>query len=172
MHQIWVLLQRTCTNNTGVSFSPAATANTRPARPALPPFRFQLLMASVSRKRSCSLLPLYTSLDTLLHVSRHPTQQIFHHCTMDLVQFGALPPIYIPVLTQPQPHPYPPQASGSYMQNGSGPVPGARPLLPDNGRVIQSGPTRVLCIADVRGKITRVKVKRGKSDKIKAICDL
>jgi hypothetical protein len=52
-----------------------------------------------------------------------------------------------------QPRPYPPQGPGSYLQNGNaGPVPGARPLLPDNGRIIQAGPTRVLCIADVRGK--------------------
>ena len=51
---------------------------------------------------------------------------------------------------QPRPS-YPTQSS--YMQNGTaGPVPGAQPLLPNNGRVIQSGPTRVLCIADVRGK--------------------
>jgi hypothetical protein len=73
---------------------------------------------------------------------------------VDLVQFGALPPIYVPILMRNplQPRPYPPQTGGSYMQNGSGPVPGARPLLPDNGRVIQSGPTRVLCIADVRGE--------------------
>lgn len=56
-------------------------------------------------------------------------------------------------LTQ-QPRPYPPQGPSPYMQNGnSGPVPGARPLLPDNGRIIQSGTTRVLCIADVRGKM-------------------
>lgn len=52
-----------------------------------------------------------------------------------------------------QPRPYPPQGPGPYIQNGNaGPVPGARPLLPDNGRIIQAGPTRVLCIADVRGK--------------------
>jgi hypothetical protein len=41
------------------------------------------------------------------------------------------------------------------MPNGgapSGPVPGAVPLLPNQGRVIQQGSARVLCIADVRGK--------------------
>lgn len=38
-----------------------------------------------------------------------------------------------------------------YMQNGSVPQPGAAPLLPNQGRVIQTGPIRVLCIADVRG---------------------
>jgi hypothetical protein len=48
----------------------------------------------------------------------------------------------------------PRQYSGSYMPNGgapSGPVPGAVPLLPNQGRVIQQGSVRVLCIADVRG---------------------
>ncbi|KAF2199575.1 hypothetical protein GQ43DRAFT_112074 [Delitschia confertaspora ATCC 74209] len=51
-----------------------------------------------------------------------------------------------------QPRPYP----GSYLPNGgvvSGPVPGAQPLLPNQGRVIQSGSARVLCIADVRGNL-------------------
>lgn len=53
-----------------------------------------------------------------------------------------------------QPRPYP----GNYMPNGgapgvpSGPAPGAIPLLPNQGRVIQQGSIRVLCIADVRGK--------------------
>ena len=42
-----------------------------------------------------------------------------------------------------------------YMPNGA---PGAHanlsatPLLPNQGRVIQNGPVRVLCIADVRGR--------------------
>lgn len=47
-----------------------------------------------------------------------------------------------------------------YMPNGASsghpslgqPAPGAVPLLPNQGRVVQSGPIRVLCIADVRGK--------------------
>lgn len=30
--------------------------------------------------------------------------------------------------------------------------PGAAPLLPNNGRIIQTGGVRVLCVADVRGK--------------------
>lgn len=50
-----------------------------------------------------------------------------------------------------QPRPYP----GNYMANGgapSGPAPGAVPLLPNQGRVIQQGSVRVLCIADVRGE--------------------
>lgn len=53
-----------------------------------------------------------------------------------------------------QPRPYP----GNYLPNGgaapSGPVPGAVPLLPNQGRVIQTGSARVLCIADVRGTRT------------------
>ncbi|KAF2192852.1 hypothetical protein K469DRAFT_729948 [Zopfia rhizophila CBS 207.26] len=51
-----------------------------------------------------------------------------------------------------QPRPYP----GSYLPNGgapSGPVPGATPLLPNQGRVIHAGSARVLCIADVRGNL-------------------
>ncbi|BCS30222.1 uncharacterized protein APUU_80525S [Aspergillus puulaauensis] len=43
---------------------------------------------------------------------------------------------------------------GYSLPNGaSGPVPGAAPLLPNNGRIIQNGPVRVLCIADVRGNL-------------------
>ncbi|OCK78507.1 ser/Thr protein phosphatase family protein [Lepidopterella palustris CBS 459.81] len=52
-----------------------------------------------------------------------------------------------------QPRPY--NAQG-YLPNGgtpSGPAPGAQPLLPNQGRVIQSGSARVLCIADVRGNL-------------------
>ena len=46
------------------------------------------------------------------------------------------------------------QAQPSYLANGSGgPASGAQALLPNNGRVIQSGATRVLCVADVRGKL-------------------
>lgn len=52
-----------------------------------------------------------------------------------------------------QPRPYP----GNYLPNGSGapsgPAPGAVPLLPNQGRVIQQGSARVLCIADVRGNL-------------------
>lgn len=40
-----------------------------------------------------------------------------------------------------------------YLQNGSVSQPGAAPLLPNQGRVIQTGPMRVLCIADVRGNL-------------------
>lgn len=43
--------------------------------------------------------------------------------------------------------------SSGYLQNGATglPPPGAAPLLPNQGRVIQTGSVRVLCIADVRG---------------------
>ncbi|KAF1997281.1 hypothetical protein P154DRAFT_547459 [Amniculicola lignicola CBS 123094] len=51
------------------------------------------------------------------------------------------------------PHSY----QGTYLPNGGaaapGPAPGARPLLPNQGRVIHQGSTRVLCIADVRGNL-------------------
>ena len=57
---------------------------------------------------------------------------------------------------QPRPN-YPNQSS--YLQNGtSGPAPGAQPLLPNSGRIIQNGPTRVLCIADVRGKLMNLAI--------------
>ena len=43
--------------------------------------------------------------------------------------------------------------NGYQLPNGahSGPVPGAQPLLPNQGRIVQQGPTRILCVADVRG---------------------
>jgi hypothetical protein len=50
-----------------------------------------------------------------------------------------------------------------YMPNGapaSGPVPGATPLLPNQGRVLQQGPIRVLCIADVRGRTSTISAYR------------
>ncbi|MBE7180925.1 MAG: hypothetical protein INR71_06905 [Terriglobus roseus] len=43
------------------------------------------------------------------------------------------------------------QPNGASSTAPSGPTPGAIPLLPNQGRVIQQGGTRVLCIADVRG---------------------
>lgn len=50
---------------------------------------------------------------------------------------------------QPRPT-YPPP---TYMINGtSGPVPGAQALQPNNGKILQNGPTRILCVADVRGE--------------------
>lgn len=46
------------------------------------------------------------------------------------------------------------QHNPGYLQNGASNLPpGATPLLPNQGRVIQTGPIRVLCIADVRGKL-------------------
>lgn len=63
-------------------------------------------------------------------------------------------PIAIPtILTRQQPRPQFPNQG--YLPNGtaSGPTPGAQALLPNNGRVIQAGAVRVLCIADVRGEL-------------------
>ncbi|KAF4554355.1 Hypothetical protein D9617_4g001080 [Elsinoe fawcettii] len=54
-----------------------------------------------------------------------------------------------------QPPNQPRAYSQAYLPNGtpSGPVPGAAPLLPNQGRVIQASGTRILCIADVRGNL-------------------
>ncbi|KAK3316057.1 hypothetical protein B0H66DRAFT_276061 [Apodospora peruviana] len=49
-----------------------------------------------------------------------------------------------------------PYNNQGYLANGAAPHPGqlgATPLLPNQGRVIQTGPIRVLCIADVRGNL-------------------
>jgi hypothetical protein len=56
-------------------------------------------------------------------------------------------------MQQQRPHTY---NNPGYLPNGavgSHPnlPPGAAPLLPNNGRIIQTGGVRVLCIADVRG---------------------
>ncbi|KAJ3465208.1 hypothetical protein MRS44_005866 [Fusarium solani] len=59
------------------------------------------------------------------------------------------------IADQRQPRPYNNPGS-SYLQNGaSGGLPphGAAPLLPNQGRIVQTGPIRVLCIADVRGNL-------------------
>ncbi|PHH82527.1 hypothetical protein CDD82_5708 [Ophiocordyceps australis] len=53
----------------------------------------------------------------------------------------------------PQTRPY---NNPGYLQNGGAAglaQPGTAPLLPNQGRVIQSGPIRILCIADVRGNL-------------------
>lgn len=55
-----------------------------------------------------------------------------------------------------QPPNQPRAYSQAYLPNGtptSGPTPGATPLLPNQGRVVQAGGARVLCIADVRGNL-------------------
>ena len=64
----------------------------------------------------------------------------------------------VPLIMSNQPRPYQNQQQG-YLPNGNsatGPTPGAQPLLPHNGRIIQQGATRVLCIADVRGMCTNI----------------
>jgi hypothetical protein len=65
---------------------------------------------------------------------------------------------------QPRPHTYnnynlPNGAAGGHPNL----PPGAAPLLPNNGRIIQTGGVRVLCIADVRGKIVRIYCKDASS---------
>lgn len=58
------------------------------------------------------------------------------------------------MFSQQRPHPY---NNPGYLPNGgaghTGLPPGAAPLLPNNGRVIQTGGVRVLCVADVRGEL-------------------
>ena len=58
--------------------------------------------------------------------------------------------LMVPILQRPQ------HFNQGYLPNGAAPghinpLPGAAPLLPNNGRVIQTGGVRVLCVADVRG---------------------
>ena len=61
-------------------------------------------------------------------------------------------------MRQPRPH-NPSSYHQNYLPNGQVPpgnlpnaLPGAAALLPNQGRVIQNGPIRVLCVADVRGR--------------------
>ncbi|KAL1306198.1 hypothetical protein AAFC00_004298 [Neodothiora populina] len=70
-----------------------------------------------------------------------------------------------------QPPSQPRAYSQAYMPNGapSGvPAPGATPLLPNQGRVIQSNGARVLCIADVRGNLRSLNdlARQAKADHI------
>ncbi|SMR51062.1 unnamed protein product [Zymoseptoria tritici ST99CH_1A5] len=59
-----------------------------------------------------------------------------------------------------QPPSQPRAYSQAYLPNGGpqpgGPVPGARPLDPNQGRVQQVGHARVLCVADVRGNLRQL----------------
>ncbi|ORY61296.1 uncharacterized protein BCR38DRAFT_31284 [Pseudomassariella vexata] len=68
-----------------------------------------------------------------------------------------------------------PYNSQGYMPNGAPgghpnlqPAPGATPLLPNQGRVLQTGPIRVLCIADVRGNLRSLNdlAKQARADHI------
>ncbi|EER23670.1 calcineurin-like phosphoesterase, putative [Coccidioides posadasii C735 delta SOWgp] len=56
------------------------------------------------------------------------------------------------------------------LPNGStsGPAPGATALLPNNGRIIQSGSVRILCVADVRGNLKSLNelAKQARADHI------
>ncbi|KAH6713944.1 hypothetical protein DL95DRAFT_447988 [Leptodontidium sp. 2 PMI_412] len=68
-----------------------------------------------------------------------------------------------------RPHPY---NNPGYLPNGgaghTGLPPGAAPLLPNNGRVIQTGGVRVLCVADVRGNLRSLNelAKQARADHI------
>lgn len=70
-----------------------------------------------------------------------------------------------------RPHPY--NNSPGYLPNGAvgghpNLPPGAAPLLPNNGRVIQTGGVRVLCVADVRGNLRSLNelAKQARADHI------
>ncbi|CAG8959000.1 hypothetical protein HYFRA_00012159 [Hymenoscyphus fraxineus] len=69
-----------------------------------------------------------------------------------------------------RPHSFNPPA---YLPNGAagghpGLPPGAAPLLPNNGRIIQQGGVRVLCVADVRGNLRSLNelAKQARADHI------
>ncbi|PKS11438.1 hypothetical protein jhhlp_003201 [Lomentospora prolificans] len=59
--------------------------------------------------------------------------------------------------------------NSGYLPNGATNLPpGAAPLLPNQGRIIQTGPIRVLCIADVRGNLRSLNdlAKQARADHI------
>ncbi|KAF4978689.1 hypothetical protein FDECE_18175, partial [Fusarium decemcellulare] len=75
------------------------------------------------------------------------------------------------ITDQEQPRPSYSNPGSSYLQNGASgglPPPGAAPLLPNQGRIIQTGPIRVLCIADVRGNLRSLNdlAKQARADHI------
>jgi hypothetical protein len=62
-----------------------------------------------------------------------------------------------------------PYSNPGFLQNGATAISsGAAPLLPNQGRVIQTGPIRVLCIADVRGNLRSLNelAKQARADHI------
>ncbi|KAL3422076.1 calcineurin-like phosphoesterase [Phlyctema vagabunda] len=74
------------------------------------------------------------------------------------------------LLSKQRPHTY---NNPGYLPNGavgghSGLPPGAAPLLPNNGRIIQTGGVRVLCVADVRGNLKSLNdlAKQARADHI------
>ncbi|KAG4032640.1 hypothetical protein MFRU_006g01100 [Monilinia fructicola] len=69
--------------------------------------------------------------------------------------------------------PQQPSYNQAYMPNGAvtghtGIPPGATPLLPNNGKIIQTGGVRVLCVADVRGNLRSLNelAKQARADHI------
>lgn len=85
------------------------------------------------------------SMSSLHATTARPPPQKFQLLTRSLKNAGS------------QPRPY---AQAAAQQTNGGPpmptpMPGAIPLLPNQGRVIQQGPVRVLCIADVRGMFAK-----------------
>lgn len=120
-----------------------------------------------TRQATCISPAQRLLIDTLIRPAPHPTLQHFclappsaHTPSLWLRYAAALWPLPshttvtdVPQQAPTQPRPYP---GNNYLPNGaapSGPVPGAVPLLPNQGRVIQQGSARVLCVADVRGAL-------------------
>ena len=106
-------------------------------------------MASVSSLQSCFLTPLDP-----------PSRSLFA-----IMAPRGMTPVVVP-LTLDHHQPRPQFPNQGYLPNAtaSGPTPGAQALLPNNGRIIQSGPIRVLCVADVRGELNGVFCRTSLSD--------
>ncbi|KAL8948218.1 MAG: hypothetical protein Q9222_005578 [Ikaeria aurantiellina] len=78
---------------------------------------------------------------------------------------------YLRILSQPRPYNY----NHNHLPNGASNAPGMGPgggtnpnFLPNNGRIIQSGGTRILCVADVRGNLKSLNdlAKQARADHI------
>ncbi|CAA9966142.1 Ser/Thr protein phosphatase family protein [Pyrenophora teres f. maculata] len=114
--------------------------------------------AAAITNEEASLLPSFYSTEIVITPTHpHPKTKPSASFCWDtlLVYFDPSASNHMASQAPNQPRPYP----GSYLPNGgapggpSGPAPGAVPLLPNQGRVIQQGSVRVLCIADVRGNL-------------------
>jgi hypothetical protein len=89
----------------------------------------------------------------------HLVQKPGHTHHRNFIPFGDLAKLTL-ATTQQRPHSY---NNPGYLPNGAvgghtGLPAGAAPLLPNNGRIIQTGGVRVLCVADVRGKLAELAV--------------
>lgn len=93
---------------------------------------------------------LMASVSLFANLPTHSTMSLFAAYIFSVICRSISQVVFALIVERQQPHPQ--FHNQGYLPNGSsGPVPGAQALLPNNGRVIQSGATRVLCVADVRG---------------------